>query len=285
MCGFRIFRWLLLASVAQAICHGYHPSLAYQTDIGQQYKKHRCNNTITTVIDTFVFNNTDGAHSIEWRLIDEIMKKLKQNFSMQNYRSSVQSNSDIHIGTWSTADSPPAVKYTTSSIYDIDTTVWCVSHAKLLPKWMYLFRLYKDPIVLLFFILLFYMSVAWYYFYMNRYERWNYDFHKSTLYVLQAITAQSMPIRPTFLKTRLIALFTLYMSMVIDTTVVALYMVSMHRDYSYYQTHTMVDLIDGRFQLAGNAEARDAVAEAATVRMKIHRCEYLTVFCLFFYYP
>lgn len=276
--GFKI-TWINLFIIALVTLLNSPPSTSSHTSMERSDEPQPIANTTTDIIDS-----NDGVlqlqqQRIEIRTIHEIMKRLNQSYLIRSHEPFMPSKrgherripTGIFIGGWSIADSAPDVHFVASPIFDFDKFVWCVSHAKSMPKWVNFIKVFNKPIMVFYFFIMFYFFVTWAFFYVEIYEGWNYDYHRYTMYVVQATLSQPLPLNPRSNVTRAVLLFLWFMCMVYVTTLVAVYIVIIHKNYEYYQIQSIAELIEGRFQLAGNAMTRAAVAEVGSVRTIIVR--------------
>lgn len=150
---------------------------------------------------------------------------------------------------------------------------WCISRSKLIPKWQNIFALVSDPIVIYLGAIAISTSAILSYI-QGAFEEWKYDYCTMFAKVMQILVSTTAKLNIKTVGTRFILVFQLWGSMLAFITVVTFTTVIVQRSIYSYQIHTVRELIDKDFQLAGDANAWYYLNKQQPVRPMREEWEY-----------
>lgn len=179
------------------------------------------------------------------------------------HAKNINSNIDIIIGGFDTSHLPNH-NFILTKVHSFDSLSWCVSRAKIKPKWQNTYSLVSDSRIPFLIFVGFYITVFLAYF-QSIYENWSYDSYSLMLKVLQLCIGNTTNLYAKAAGTRLILIFEFCGSMLFYIYVTSLYIIIIHKSIRHDQIQTQVELIEGGFQLAGDQHALDMILKANAV--------------------
>lgn len=192
----------------------------------------------------------------EIELIETFATKLDA--SLAYIDDSQNATIDLYIGGYSLLHPPsrpidrPQLIFSHS--YEDDSLTWCVSRSKLVPVWRNIVAVVDDPIVYYVGGVAILASAVLGYI-QGIFEEWTYDFCTMITKVMQILVGTAIKLRINTNGTRFILVFELWGSYLALIVVVTFYTTIIQRSIHEYQIHTVRELINGNFRLAGNGYA------------------------------
>lgn len=154
--------------------------------------------------------------------------------------------------------------YCPSSVFDYDSMVWCVSHAKALPRWQNVFKIYKDITIFIYLIILYYIIVILAYC-NGVLENMPDDIYTMMLKVLKTVLNMDPKYNAKFTSTRMMYTIFMIAALLHYVTVISFYCVVIKISFDGHQIDSTTELIENRFQLAGDLEVYNAIQDSNQV--------------------
>lgn len=166
---------------------------------------------------------------------------------------------DIFIGGLAVTDANnTTTTVSTTTSYDYDSYTWCVTAASIRPKWQNIFALCKSINVVYIAFTFFYIMV-YLIFVEGFFQRWPYDSYTMMLSTLRFVINTSQRDIFTSWSTRMIILVPMWGMVLFYNIVVAFYILIIHQDIGTYQISTQSELVEQRYQLAGDARTLEVI--------------------------
>lgn len=167
-------------------------------------------------------------------------------------------NIDICIGGRSITDSSISTDAYTATVYDYDSAVWCVRHVQVAPIWLNMFHIFNGFTVVICIFALFHFVVGLMFIFVGH-EGLNIDFYACVLFVFQMTLCQPIIYNLKKLPLRIGFGIGLYCGMIVYTSFIAFYTVSIQSRFEFPRIATLAELIDHDYHLAGDTLVRNAV--------------------------
>lgn len=150
--------------------------------------------------------------------------------------------------------------------YEQDSMTWCIARSKLLSKRAnYTFLIRNTS---LFYYTLLALGLVTILSYMQGYfEAWRYDCWTMMGKIVQVAIGSTIKLNVRKFGTKLILLFEYWASLWFCITFMAFYTTVIQQTFHKYQIHTIQELIDERFELAGDAHALNYLRMQTKVEM------------------